>query len=88
MLHVLQEALSNVRKHADADRVQLIVQRGPQWVFTVRDNGRGFDLGPEQAADTHVGLHIMRERAERIGAQVSVDSAPGAGTEVRIALSV
>jgi two-component system nitrate/nitrite sensor histidine kinase NarX len=88
VLHVLQEALSNVRKHADADRVQLIVQRGPQWVFTVRDNGRGFDLGPEQAADTHVGLHIMRERAERIGAQVSVDSALGAGTEVRIALSV
>ena len=87
VLHVLQEALSNVRKHADADRVQLIVQRGPQWVFTVRDNGCGFDQGPQRAEDSHVGLQIMRERAERIGAQVSVESAPGAGTEVRIALS-
>lgn len=88
VLHVLQEALSNVRKHADADRVQLIVQRGPQWVFTVRDNGCGFEPGPHSDGDAHVGLHIMRERAERIGAQVRVASAPGAGTEVRIALNI
>jgi two-component system nitrate/nitrite sensor histidine kinase NarX len=88
VLHVLQEALSNVRKHAAADRVQMVVQRGPQWVFSVRDNGRGFDQSRERDEDTHVGLHIMRERAERIGAQVSVDSTPGAGTEVRIALNV
>lgn len=88
VLHVVQEALSNVRKHAGADRVQLIVQRGPQWVFMVRDNGKGFDAQSQTVDDTHVGLHIMRERAERIGAQVSIDSAPGHGTEVRIALSV
>ena len=87
MLHVLQEALSNVRKHADADRVQLLVERGPQWTFTVRDNGRGFEPGPQRDDDTHVGLHIMRERAERIGAQVQIQSAPGSGTEVRIALN-
>ena len=88
VLHVVQEALSNVRKHAGADRVQLIVQRGPQWVFTVRDNGKGFDAQSQKVDDTHVGLHIMRERAERIGAKVTIDSEPGAGTEVRIALSV
>ena len=87
VLHVLQEALSNVRKHADADRVQLLVERGPQWTFTVRDNGRGFEPGPQRDDDTHVGLHIMRERAERIGAQVQIQSAPGSGTEVRIALN-
>lgn len=88
VLHVVQEALSNVRKHAGADRVQLIVQRGPQWVFTVRDNGKGFDAQSQKVDDTHVGLHIMQERAERIGAKVTIDSEPGAGTEVRIALSV
>lgn len=88
VLHVVQEALSNVRKHAHADRVQLHVQRGPQWVFTVRDNGKGFHAQSQKMDDTHVGLHIMRERAERIGAQVSIESEPGAGTEVRIALSV
>lgn len=88
VLHVVQEALSNVRKHANADRVRLVVQRGPQWVFTVHDNGQGFDMEPMRDEDTRVGLHIMRERAERIGAQVSVDSSPGEGTEVRIALNV
>lgn len=87
VLHVLQEALSNVRKHAGADRVQLLVERGPQWTFTVRDNGRGFVPGPQRDDDTHVGLHIMRERAERIGAQVQIESTPGLGTEVRIALN-
>ncbi len=86
VLHVVQEALSNVRKHAGADRVQLLVERGPQWTCTVRDNGRGFVPGPKRDDDTHVGLHIMRERAQRIGAQVQIRSAPGAGTEVRIAL--
>ncbi|MEN9889494.1 MAG: hypothetical protein RL559_1531 [Pseudomonadota bacterium] len=87
VLHVVQEALSNVRKHAGADRVQLLVERGPQWTFTVRDNGRGFVPGPQRDDDTHVGLHIMRERAERIGAQVQIESKPGSGTEVRIALN-
>ena len=88
LLHVVQEALSNVRKHAQASEVQLEVFRDPQWVLRVRDNGRGFvpaDGGPDE---THVGLQIMRERAERIGAQVQVESTPGEGTEVRIALNV
>jgi len=88
VLHVVQEALSNVRKHADADRVQLTVQRDPQWVFTVRDNGRGFKPEPQRVDDTHVGMHIMRERAQRIGGLVTVVSNPGEGTEVRIALNI
>lgn len=88
VLHVVQEALSNVRKHADADHVQLTVQRGPQWVFSVRDNGCGFRPVPQRDDDTHVGMHIMRERAQRIGGQVTVVSNPGEGTEVRIALNL
>jgi two-component system nitrate/nitrite sensor histidine kinase NarX len=88
VLHVVQEALSNARKHAQADHVQLIVQRGPQWVFTVRDNGKGFDVDARPQEETRVGLHIMQERAERIGARVNIESQIGVGTEVRIALSV
>lgn len=88
VLHVIQEALSNVRKHAKASLVQLVVHRGPNWSFVVRDNGLGFQLLPQKQDDTHVGLHIMHERAQRIGAKVAVDSAPGAGTEVRITLNV
>ena len=84
VLHVVQEALSNVRKHAQASEVQLDVYRGPQWVFRVRDNGQGFDTTHPAQDDTHVGLQIMRERAERIGAVVELQSRPGQGTEVRI----
>ncbi len=85
VLHVLQEALSNVRKHARARGVWVEVQRGRDWRFEVRDDGRGFDA--DTAPDeTHVGLRIMRERAARIGAQVAVDSVPGAGTCVSLTL--
>ena len=86
VLHVVQEALSNVRKHAGATAVHVTVERDPKWRFLVRDNGRGFD--PMHAADneTHVGLRIMQERAARIGAQVKVISVPSEGTEVQLEL--
>jgi len=86
VLHVIQEALSNVRKHAQATEVRLKVERGPVWRFSVRDNGQGFLPKPMGKDDTHVGLHIMRERAQRIGAKVSVNSAPDQGTEVSLEL--
>ncbi len=85
VLHVVQEALSNVRKHAEASHVSLDVVKGERWTFTVRDNGSGFDTG-QSLAQTHVGTKIMRERAERIGAKVSVVSAPGQGTSVTLEL--
>lgn len=85
VLHVLQEALSNVRKHAQASHVSLEVVKGARWRFTVRDNGTGFDV--THAHDqTHVGMKIMRERAERIGAQVKVVSSPEHGTAVTLTL--
>ncbi len=86
VLHVVQEALSNIRKHAQASEVQVDVYRDPQWVFRVRDNGCGFDSTRSAQDDTHVGLQIMRERAQRIGAHIEVNSLPGQGTEVRIEL--
>ncbi|TNF59909.1 MAG: HAMP domain-containing protein [Burkholderiales bacterium] len=85
VLHVLQEALSNVRKHAGASHVSLDVHKGPQWRFVVRDNGRGFDVGTSRE-EIHVGTKIMRERADRIGATVSIDSRPGQGTAVSLIL--
>ncbi len=85
VLHVLQEALSNVRKHAGASHVWVEVQRQPQWRFEVRDDGRGFDTA-EAPDETHVGLRIMRERAARIGAQVELHSVPGQGSCVVLVL--
>jgi two-component system, NarL family, nitrate/nitrite sensor histidine kinase NarX len=87
VLHVLQEALSNVRKHAQARNVWVELQQGPNWRMHVRDDGRGFDAGDPSTDETHVGLGIMRERAQRIGAQVEFTSSPGTGTCVTLSLS-
>jgi len=82
VLHIVQEALSNVRKHAAARRVVLRVSRTPHWRFEVQDDGLGFDAAAGDADDTHVGLRIMEERAQRIGARVRVASSPGHGCTV------
>ncbi len=82
VLHVVQEALSNVRKHARARQVWLDVQQQPNWRFEVRDDGVGFVAEDESRGETHVGLRIMAERAERIGAALELISTPGHGTSV------
>ena len=87
VMHILQEALSNVRKHAHATHVEVALERGPDYAFTVRDDGCGFDAARVQdSTGGHVGLRIMRERAARIGGSISVQSRPGHGTEVRLHL--
>jgi len=87
-MHILQEALSNVRKHAGASRVDVELRRGPGHAFVVRDDGRGFDPQVRGEEGDHVGLRIMRERAERIGGTLVVTSRPGHGTEVTLTLPV
>lgn len=86
VLHIVQEALSNVRKHARASHVWLDVQQQPQWRFEVRDDGRGFSTEGGPPDETHVGLRIMTERAARIGARIEVFSTPGRGTSVVLTL--
>ena len=85
VLHVVQEALSNVRKHAKASAVELVVEKGQYWAFTVEDNGMGFSPHVVRGSQ-HVGQHIMQERARAIGAKVQVTSAPGQGTRVHLRL--
>ena len=86
VLHIVQEALSNVRKHAHATQVWLDVQQQPEWRFEIRDNGIGFSDSSRPDDETHVGLRIMAERAERIGAHLDVTSRPGHGTSVILTL--
>jgi two-component system nitrate/nitrite sensor histidine kinase NarX len=88
VLHILQEALANVRKHAHATTVDIEMRRGPGHVFVVRDDGCGFDASRGDATGDHVGLRIMRDRAQRIGAQLDVRSQPGQGTEVALSVPI
>jgi two-component system nitrate/nitrite sensor histidine kinase NarX len=81
-LHVLQEALSNVRKHAKASQVQVNIDKHDQWVLRVHDDGIGFDPDNLGSGPDHIGLHIMRERAARIGASLQVQASPHKGTTV------
>ncbi|MFO1325416.1 MAG: type IV pili methyl-accepting chemotaxis transducer N-terminal domain-containing protein [Burkholderiales bacterium] len=86
VLHILQEALSNVRKHAHATHVWLDVHEQPQWRFEVRDDGVGFVPEGGRDDETHVGLRIMAERAEKIGGTLDVVSTPGRGTSIVLTL--
>lgn len=86
VLHVVQEALSNVRKHAGAEHVEVRVIQEPAWRFEVSDDGRGFDTENGRFDETHVGLRIMRERAQRIGASLSLRPREGGGTVVTLEL--
>ena len=86
VLHIVQEALSNVRKHAQASHVTLDVEQQPAWRFEVRDDGVGFDVDNDRLDETHVGLRIMKERAQRIGATLEIVSMPGHGSSIILTL--
>jgi nitrate/nitrite-specific signal transduction histidine kinase len=85
IMHIVQEALSNARKHARASRVDITLSGGDGCGLCVADNGVGFDAAHDPG-DTHVGLRIMRERAHRIGAVLALESSPGQGTRMHLAL--
>jgi signal transduction histidine kinase len=77
---IAQEALNNVTKHASATTVHISLdEQNGAVVLLVRDNGTGFD---PDAISNGFGLNIMRERANAVGAVLTMNSQPGAGTEV------
>jgi signal transduction histidine kinase len=81
LLRIVQEALANSRKHADATRVRVEAEPIPSGVrLTIADNGRGFAPDPQRT--TGYGLRSMRERAALIGASLTIDSQPQNGTRV------
>ena len=87
VLFIVQEALSNIRKHAMASRVEVRLQDRQDFVLTIHDNGMGFDDKILlKKSESHVGIHIMRERAQRIEASLNVTSVPGTGTTVVLQL--
>ena len=83
LYRIAQEALNNVVKHAQASHAAVDLYNEPDRVtLYVRDDGRGFD--PNEVKAGRMGLGIMRERAEGIGAQFALQSQPGEGTEISV----
>jgi nitrate/nitrite-specific signal transduction histidine kinase len=81
-VRIIQEALTNVRKHARADRARVRLQRDGAWLrVTVEDDGVGWD-GQASRNGLHFGLQTMRERAEGLGGQLEIEAAPGRGTRI------
>ncbi|TCP55999.1 NarL family two-component system sensor histidine kinase LiaS [Tumebacillus sp. BK434] len=87
LFRVVQEAVSNVIRHAAANTLQVrLVREDDVVALTVRDDGAGFDT--RAAKDGSFGLHGIRERALEIGGRCEVRSSPGLGTEVRVSVQL
>lgn len=83
LYRIAQEALNNIDKHAQASFVDMsATYDNEQIVLEIRDDGRGFST--QEVASTSLGLNIMRERAEDIGALLEIVSQPHQGTQIRV----
>ena len=88
VLRIVQESLTNIRKHAGARRVDVSLEQGETRLqVTVQDDGAGFTPGELGRAELpRFGLATMRERAESLGGAFRLESSPGAGTRVTVEL--
>jgi signal transduction histidine kinase len=85
LYRIAQEALHNIVKHARASRVTVAVGReGGAVTLRIGDDGVGFD--PTGSFPGHLGLRSMAERAEKLGGSFAIESAPGAGSTIRVAI--
>jgi len=83
LYRMAQEALNNIAKHAGASRASVSVHcRAEEVALQVNDDGRGFDAS--NISPQSLGVGIMRERAQAIGAKLEIESAPGEGTQIAV----
>lgn len=87
VVFIVQEALSNVRKHAAADLVQVLLEyKADRLNLRIQDNGIGFteDTLQRKEQQGHIGIHIMKERAGKINGRLLISAQAGAGTTVEL----
>lgn len=83
LYRIAQEALNNIVKHAQASQVSIrLVQDSAGSTFMISDDGVGFD--PDSHPPASMGLNIMRERAESVGAAIDIRSSSGEGTQITV----
>ena len=91
LYRVVQESLTNIARHAQAQHVTIAIRQEGQTLFVeVTDDGQGFDVEDILSAEQRgLGLLGMQERIELLGGQFNLESTPGSGTriEIRLALS-
>jgi len=88
VFRIVQEALTNVVRHADASALKIVMRQTPRSTSVkIQDNGRGITTAALRDSSS-IGLLGMRERAELVGATLSISAAPGKGTTVLIAVPV
>ena len=86
LFRIVQEALTNVVRHAQATQLQIgLTQRDGQLVLTIHDNGIGFDGLVRKGG---VGLVGMRERCSAIGGTFGIESSPGTGTTISVSVAI
>lgn len=84
---ITQEALENIWRHADAKNVTLSLKKqAAHWVFTIADDGKGFDPIDDDGSDDRLGIQGMHERAAAIGAGLTIHSEPDQGTMIQLTL--
>jgi two-component system nitrate/nitrite sensor histidine kinase NarX len=84
---IVQESLTNIRKHADAHIVRVLLQcdNAGNYLVLIENDGKGFDKKAIQSeAGKHLGLTIMKERAKYLGGKLKIDSEPDEGTRVEL----
>ena len=88
LYRVVQEAMTNARKHSEAKLVSVrLEEKDDSVVATITDNGRGFEMGDSiESPPGHLGISSMRERTTQAGGRLSLRTAPGEGTTVEVRL--
>ena len=87
LLRIAQEALANIYKHAlsTTSQVNIRLKAGKEdVVLVIADDGEGFDPSTLRNNGQHFGLQVMRQRSERVGGQLSINSMPGEGTHIQV----
>jgi two-component system nitrate/nitrite sensor histidine kinase NarX len=93
VVRIVQESLANIRKHSQAETVRVLMRSSKKGDCSVliEDDGIGISEKshqPDEAAGEHLGLSIMKERAERINGEIHFESEEGEGTLVQLAFQV
>jgi len=88
LLRIAQESLTNIRKHAQASRVEICLKGlDDELELSITDNGRGFpDTSQASHDQRHFGLESMRERARSLDGALTVATGPGQGTRITVAV--